>query len=207
MKKEWRKEEKAFYLPSEQPERIHIPAWRFLAITGEGNPNTPAFSERIEALYSCAYAIRMMPKTGVTPEGYQEYTVYPLEGLWSLPNTTGENDPLDKDQLLYTLMIRQPDFVTDEIAERAVHTANKKKPLPLLQEVRLSSIEEGLCVQVLHIGSFDEEPRSFEKMKQFMQEQKLSLRSREHREIYLSNFEKTAKENLKTVLRYRVKED
>ncbi|WP_438433327.1 GyrI-like domain-containing protein [Gorillibacterium sp. sgz500922] len=204
MKNEWRKLEKSFYLPGEQPELLEIPAWRFWAIDGTGNPNAPDFAERIGVLYSLSYAVRMMPKSGYRPEGYGDYTVYPLEGLYSLPTDTPPGAKLDKDRLIYTLMIRQPDFITEEVAERALSLVRQKKPHPLLPEVRLETVEDGLSVQLLHIGPFDDEPRSFERMHRFIDERGLSLRSLEHREIYLNDFRKTEPSRLKTVLRYRV---
>lgn len=126
MKHEWRKHEKGLYIPKKKPEVVTVPAQKFLMIDGTGNPNSKQFSERIEVLYSLSYAIRMMPKQGYTPEGYFEYTVYPLEGLWDLTDKGRKQKILDKDELLYTIMIRQPDFVTQEIVDKAFENTRKR---------------------------------------------------------------------------------
>lgn len=204
MKHEWRKHEKHIYIPRQIPELITIPDQKFITIKGKGNPNSEEFSKKVEVLYALAYAIRMMPKQGYTPEGYFEYTVYPLEGLWDLTEKGRKLDTLDKDKLLYTIMIRQPNFVTKEIVDRAIETVRKKKPSPLLDEVLFDTIEDGLCVQMLHIGSYDSEPQSFNKMKEFIEENQLEISTLKHREIDLSDARKVETAKLKTVLRYKV---
>jgi len=118
---------------------------------------------------SLSYVIRMMPKRGYTPEGYFEYTVYPLEGLWDLTEKGRKLDRLNKDELLYTIMIRQPDFVTEEVVDKAFEIARKKEPHSLLDKVYFGTIEDGLSVQMLHIGPYDTEPQSFEMMKKFIE--------------------------------------
>jgi hypothetical protein len=205
MKYEWRKQEKDLYLPTEKPELRTVPKQKVFMLSGQGNPNSENFSERVGVLYSLAYAVRMMPKQGYTPEGYFEYTVYPLEGLWDLTEKGRKLNSLDKDELLYTVMIRQPDFVTEEVAERAFEHVRKKKPHPLLKEATFDTVEDGLAVQILHIGPYDDEPRSFEKMKEFINNNNLEITTLKHREIYLSDPRKTEPAKLKTVLRYRVK--
>src|SRR5471030_3111035 len=119
MKFEWKKQEKNLYLPKEKPDLITVPQQKFFMISGKGNPNNEEFSEKIGILYSLAYAVRMMPKQGYTPDGYYEYTVYPLEGIWGLTEEGIQSDTLNKNELLYTIMIRQPDFVTQEVVNRA----------------------------------------------------------------------------------------
>lgn len=205
MKHEWRKHEKNLYLPKEKPEIITVPKQNFLMLQGKGNPNNDDFSERVAVLYSLAYAIRMMPKQGYTPEGYLEYTVYPLEGIWDLTEEGRKSDVLNKDELLYTIMIRQPDFVTKDIVDRAFGNVRKKKPNPLLDEVIFNSIEDGLSVQILHVGSYDDEPKSFQLMKSFIAHNNLEIVTLQHREIYISDVRKVEPSKLKTVLRYRVK--
>lgn len=205
MKHEWRKQEKNLYMPKEKPELVTVPEQKFLMIEGKGNPNSEEFAKKIEVLYSLSYAIRMMPKQGYTPEGYFEYTVYPLEGVWGLTEEGRKLDILDKDELIYTIMIRQPDFVTKEVVERAFESVRKKKPNPLLDEVTFGTMEDGLSVQILHVGPFDDEPRSFEKMKEFIVNNNLEIVTLKHREIYLSDMRKVEPAKLKTVLRYRVK--
>lgn len=205
MKYQWRKQEKDLYLPKEKPVLINVPKQNFFMIKGKGNPNDESFKEKIGVLYSLAYAVRMMPKNGFTPEGYYEYTVYPLEGIWDLTEEGKKSDTLNKDELVYTIMIRQPDFVTEEVVENAFKHVRKKKPHPLLDSVTFESMEDGLSVQIMHIGPYDDEPRSFEKMKKFIEENNLEIRDFAHREIYISDVRRTEKSKLKTVLRYRVK--
>ena len=205
MKHEWRKQEKDLYIPKQKPELIKVPEQKFLMIDGKGNPNNEDFPERIGALYSLAYAIRMMPKQGYIPEGYFEYTVYPLEGVWDLTVEGRKSDVLDKNELLYTIMIRQPDFVTKEIFHKAFENIKKKKPNPLLDEVRFETFDEGLCVQILHLGSYDSEVESFKIMKDFIDNNNLEIVTLKHREIYLSDARRVEPKKFNTVLRYRVK--
>ena len=104
-KYEWRKQEKDLYFPKIKPELVKVPPMKFFLISGRGDPNKEEFAEKVGVLYSLAYAVRMMPKTGYTPEGYYEYTVYPLEGLWDLTEEGRQAETLDKDELVYTIMI------------------------------------------------------------------------------------------------------
>lgn len=204
MKIEWKKTEKNIYLPGNEPTSITIPSMKYFSITGTGNPNQEAFSEKIAVLYGLAYAVRMMPKSGVTPDGYQEYTVYPLEGIWDLSEQGRKSEILDKDQLIYKIMIRQPDFVTSVVAELAVEKVQKKAPTPLLEQVAFEEMEDGRCVQMMHTGTFDSEPQSFAQMDYYLAAQGLVRKSKIHKEIYISDFRKTKPEALKTVLRYFV---
>jgi len=204
MKYEWRKNEKALYLPKGEPEIIDVPSMKFLMLNGRGNPNSEAFSDAVGVLYSLAYAIKMMPKSGETPEGYFEYTVFPLEGVWDLDVSGRESAVLDKDKLVYTIMIRQPDFVTEEIFDRAMEITKKKKFHPLLRSVYFGTLEEGLCVQMMHTGSYDNEPASFELIGKFCEEKGLKRKEKIHREIYVSDIRKTEPSKLKTVLRVKV---
>ena len=205
MKYEWRKQEKNLYIPKQKPEIITIPEHKFLMIKGKGNPNKLEFAEKIGVLYSLAYAIRMMPKQGYTPNGYFEYTVYPLEGIWDLTEEGRKLDKLNKDELAYTIMIRQPDFVTKEVVERTFVNVEKKKPHPLSNDVTFGTFQDGLSVQMLHVGPYDDEPQSFELMDEFTQKNNLERTALQHREIYLSDIRKVEPEKLKTVLRYKVK--
>ena len=204
MKYEWRKKEKEYYMPKEKPELVEIPEFKFFTLEGQGNPNSEAFKECIGVLYSLSYAIRMMPKNGTIPDNYYEYTVYPLEGIWDLTDKGKQEDILIKDELIYKLMIRQPDFVTDEIAHMAIETVRKKKCHSLLEDVKFESIKDGLSVQMLHVGSYDDEPRTFSIMKDFCSEKGLEIKTLAHKEIYLSDFRRTEASKLKTVLRYSV---
>jgi len=204
MKHEYKKHEKELYCPKNKPELVNVPKQKFFCIKGKGNPNGIDFAERIGALYSLAYAVRMMPRNGFTPEGYFEYTVYPLEGLWDLTEEGRKSEVFNKDELLYTIMIRQPDFVNEKVVEKAFEIANKKKQNSLLKEVYFDEIEDGLAVQMLHLGSYDTELESFNKMKEFITNNGLKIKTLVHREIYLSDARKVEKDKLKTVLRYSV---
>lgn len=204
MKYEWKKEEKELYLPKEKPTLVNVPKAKYFCIKGKGNPNGEDFSDRVAVLYSLAYSVRMMPKNGFTPHGYFEYTVYPLEGLWDITEEGKKSETLNKDELLYTIMIKQPDFVNEEVVRKAFEIANKKKPTQLLEEAYFDEIEDGLAVQILHVGSYDTEPESFNKMKDFINENNLKIKSLVHREIYLSDARKIERDKLKTVLRYMV---
>lgn len=170
-----------------------------------GSPNNKDFSERVQVLYSLAYAIRMMPGQGYTPKDYFEYTVYPLEGIWDLTEKGRKLDALDKDELLYTIMIRQPDFVTKEVVDKAFENVRKKKSHPLLDKVKFDTIRDDLSVQILHIGPYDSEAESLQIMEDFITDNNLERVTLKHREIYLSDTRKVAAEKLKTVLRYKVK--
>ncbi len=207
MKYDWKKFEKKYYLPKQEPELVEIPKQCFIMIDGQGDPNSEGFSERIGVLYSVAYAIKMMPRHGFTPEGYFDFTVYPLEGYWGLTEKgikIKEAGGLAKDELIYTLMMKQPDFVSDEVFEKAIEYVKHKKPHSLLNDVRFETIEAHEVVQILHIGPYDDEPRSFEKMTDFMAERGLKPATLIHKEIYLGDARKIAPEKRKTVLRYRL---
>lgn len=206
MKHEWKKLEKNFYFPNVEPEKIVMPKFNFYTIQGEGNPNDAYFAEYIGVLYSLSYAIKMSPKSGEEPENYSDYAVYPLEGVWDINEKAKTNfdGKLDKSSLVYKLMIRQPSFVTADIAKDFIERTKKKKPHALLDQVKFEIIEDGSCVQMLHMGSFDNEPQSFKLMEQFTEEHQLKRKSHTHREIYLSDARKTIPERLRTILRFQV---
>ena len=209
MKHEWRKKEKQVYIPKAKPEVIEIPEYSFLTISGKGNPNNPEFSEYIGALYPICYGIKMGLKKNPILKNYYDYTVYPLEGVWDISDEAKkkytENTKLNKGDLVFTLMIRQPNFVTKEYALDAIENVKLKKPNPLFDIVKFEKITEGKCVQMLHIGSYDNEPATFKIMEEFTKNEGLERKSKIHREIYLSDFRKVAQEKLKTVLRFNVK--
>jgi hypothetical protein len=207
MKLEWRKHEKELYLPKGTPTVIEVPPLNYFVISGEGNPNSESFSSVVEALYAASYSVRMCHKKGLAPDDFYEYTVYPLEGVWDINDTAkARNDgSFTKDELKYDLMIRQPDFLSATLAETILQKANEKKPNPLLEQIRLTTIHEGKVVQMLHLGSYDTEPESFEKMAIYCEDNGLKRLSKTHREIYLSDARKVVPDKLKTVLRIRVK--
>lgn len=135
-----------------------------------------------------------------------DYSVYPLEGTWSLKSSNQiDSDSFDKNDLQFTLMIRQPDFISKEYAYEIMKQVKNKKQYPLLDKVTFDIIEEGLCVQMLHIGSYDTEPITFKKMNSFISMHNLSRTNAIHREIYLSDARRVQKDKLKTMLRFQVK--
>lgn len=200
-KYEWKKAEKSYYNPVKVPQLVDIPAFKFFTLAGKGNPNDAFFAEYIQCLFSLSYTLKMQWKK----ESGFDYAVYPLEGVWSLQTPTNQNDGvLDKDNLLFNLMIRQPDFVTEEYAADIIEKVKAKKPHPLLEDVKFETITDGLCVQMLHIGSYDSEPVSFAEMNTFALDNNLLRSSLVHREIYLSDARKVQPEKLKTILRFQV---
>lgn len=208
MKYEWKKHEKAYYSAKVKPSSIVVPKQNYIMISGKGDPNGADFSERVGVLYSIAYSIKFRHKARCTDIeqrkqfDYSDYTVFPLEGVWTSSNL---DNPLDKDSFIYTIMIKQPDFITKDMFTAPYEEVSRKKPHPLLQEVIFEAMEDSLCVQVLHIGSYDNEPESFAKMDEFAKDNKLVRINNYHREIYLTDVRKTAPEKRKTILRYQVK--
>ena len=204
MKYEWRKQEKNLYGVKQTPIIVEVPKQKFILLKGKGNPNEVDFSDRISALYSLAYAIKMLFKNAMknkTNNEITDFTVYPLEGFWKKVNLK----ELDKNKLEYTLMIKQPDFITQEIFTKALENIKKKKPNALYDEMSFREIEEGKSIQILHVGSYDEEPKSFEQMNEFARKRDLTRIGDFHKEIYLSNKNRTSEEKQKTILRYSVK--
>ena len=205
-KHEWRKKEKALYLPKNKPEVIDIPEFKFITIEGEGSPADSVFSDYIGALYSLAYTIKMMPKKMDTqPKGYFDFTVYPLEGVWDINDKAKANfkGRINKEDLVYKLMIRQPDFVSENYYSEMLEVAKEKKKSPLLEQINFERLSEGRCVQILHLGPFEDLTASFEIMEDFAKSEGVVRLSKMHREIYLSDPRKVAPEKLKTVLRFQ----
>ena len=208
MKHEWKKQERDLYGAKASPEIIEIPRQSFIMIRGEGNPNNPDFSERVGVLYSVAYPIKFGFKAHCNNHAdaralyeYGDYAVYPLEGVWT---TSNSGDLLDKDCFQYTIMIRQPDYITEDMFRAAVESAKRKKPHPFLDGVSFGSMEDGKSVQTLHIGSFDDEPASFAALDAFAKEWGLERSCPHHREIYLTDARKTKPEKRRTILRFQV---
>jgi len=206
MKHEWRKHEKNIYVPKTKPEIINIPAFKFFTIAGSGDPNKPFFADYVSTLYSLAYAVKMFPKKGITPENYFEYTVYPLEGIWDLEDEAKQNynGELNKDMLKFNLMIRQPDFVSEDFAYEIIKNTIIKTKNELLEKVKFETIEDGASIQMLHIGSYDSENVSFTKMEEFCTQNNYKRKEMTHREIYLSDPRKVSAEKLKTILRFGI---
>ena len=202
MKYEWKKNEKNLYGVKQKPQFIEVPTAYYIMIKGEGNPNESDFSNRVSALYSLAYGIKMLFKNMEKEElEYSDFTVFPLEGIWE----KSDDEEFDKNKLKYTIMIKQPYFITKEIFELAFEKVKKKKPNELYDEISFDCIESKKAIQILHIGSFDTEIESFEKLDNFASEMNLERSEKLHTEIYLNNKNRTAEDKLKTILRYNVK--
>ncbi|OXS52677.1 hypothetical protein B1A99_33010 [Cohnella sp. CIP 111063] len=201
-KVDYKKDFKTLYLPGTTPEVVKVPSMPFIAVDGSGDPNGEAFAKATEALYSLSYAVKMSYRSDDVPDGYYEYTVFPLEGVWDLLDRS--KPATDKNNLKYTIMIRQPDFLTVQGFKRFLEGTKRKKPNPFLEQARFEQIADGLSCQMMHIGSFDDEPASFARMEAFCTEHGFIRASKLHREIYLSDPRKTEPARLKTVLRFSV---
>lgn len=209
-KLDYKKEYKDLYQPKTKPSIIEVPEMIFIAIDGEGNPNScPEYKAAIEVLYGLSYAIKMSKMNGTQPAGYFEYVVPPLEGLWQVDGVDFDGmNVTDKDKFKWISMIRQPKFVTEEVFEQAKLVLKKKKPALDLSKARLMKMTEGLCVQIMHKGSYDDEPASIEQMKRFLDENGYIedfSEGRFHHEIYLSDPRKSSPDKLKTVIRHPIK--
>ena len=207
-KLDYKKEYKDLYQPSAKPSVIDVPEMIFIAVDGKGDPNTcREYKTAMELLYGLSFTIKMSKMNGTQPEGYFEYVVPPPEGLWRQENTHGI-DYSRKSDLIWTSMIRQPEFVTAEVFEAAKTALAKKKPHLDVSKARLMKFTEGLCVQIMHKGPYDDEPESIEKLIRFAAENGCEedfSPSRLHHEIYLSDPRKCAPERLRTVLRHPIR--
>ncbi|MCM1104125.1 MAG: GyrI-like domain-containing protein [Lachnospiraceae bacterium] len=204
---DYKKEYKEFYLPKNKPSLITVPPMNFIAVRGKGDPNEEggAYKQSINLLYGVAYTIKMSKMGDHRIEGYFDYVVPPLEGLWWQEGMTGI-DYSKKADFTWISMIRLPDFVTKAEFAWAVTEASEKKKTDFSQ-VEFLPYEEGLCVQCMHIGSYDDEPATIEAMERYAKEQGFLPDmdgTRRHHEIYLSDVRKCKPENLKTVIRHPV---
>jgi len=202
-KYEWRKTEKDFYLAKAVPQLVEVPPMNYFVADGAGSPADEEFQATVGLLYTLSYTIRMMPKSGWTPPGYQEYTVFPLEGIYRMDSDAwAPGTEFDKSKLQYRLMIRQPWFVTPEVVERARASALRKVSADLLERASFETFTDGLSVQMLHVGPYDTEPETFAAMNSFMQERGLVRTEQAHREIYLSDPRRVAPEKNRTTIRF-----
>ena len=204
---DYKKTEKHLYQPKTTPAVIDVPEMVFIMVDGKGDPNTSEeYKYAIEILYGLSYAIKMSKMAGNQPVGYYDYVVPPLEGLWWLSDGS-EVWYEDKDKYCWTSMIRQPEFVDVAVFEAAKTELRKKKPLLETSRARLEAFTEGLCVQAMHIGSYDDEPRTNAAITQFIADHGYisDIRdARRHHEIYLNDPRKTALEKRKTIIRHPV---
>ena len=205
---DYKKEYKEFYLPPKTPGIADIPAMNYVAVHGKGNPNEPdgEYKRAMSLLYGISFTIKMSYKGSHRIEGYFPYVVPPLEGLWWQDGMNGI-DYSQKDSFRWISMIRLPEFVTKEVFDWAVQEAEEKKQTDF-SRAEFFTYKEGLCVQCMHIGSYDDEPATLQKMEAFFSEngyQPNFSKERLHHEIYLSDPRRTAPERLKTVIRQPIK--
>jgi hypothetical protein len=199
-----------FYLPPTRPTIVDVPAMTFLMVDGAGDPNDEdgEYVRAVQALYSLAYTIKMSSRSGQAPEGFFEFTVPPLEGLWTFPVEQFDGVHVPKDALVWTSMIRMPEFVTAEVLDWArTEVARKKKDVDV-SEVRVGTWTEGLCVQVMHIGPYDTEPESVVRMHEWAESQGYAADLsdvRLHHEVYVGDPRRAAPEKLKTVVRHPIR--
>ena len=203
-----KKEYKEFYTAKNKPQIVDIPKSNYIAIRGKGNPNEEggAYQKAIGVLYAVAYTLKMSYKTDYKIEGFFEYVVPPLEGFWWQEGVDGV-DYTNKSTFNWISVIRLPDFVTEKDFEWAVDMASKKKKIDC-SSAEFLTLEEGLCVQIMHIGSFDDEPETVALMDIFLSEngyEKDINSTRLHHEIYLSDARKTPIEKQKTIIRHPIK--
>jgi len=206
---DFKKEYRELYLPTGQPQIVDVPEMRFIMVEGKGNPNTSeSYKEAVEILYGLSYSIKMSKKGDKVPEGYFDYVVPPLEGLWWFENNYFDGNVIGrKDEFVWIMMIRQPEFVTQEVFETAKEVLARKKPELNLSRARLQDFKEGLCAQVMHIGSYDDEGPTVAALEEFIESQgyrTVMSGMRQHHEIYISDPRKTAPEKLKTVIRHPI---
>ncbi len=199
IKQDWKKDEKELYIARKEPQLIDVGSFKYLTIKGYGAPSAPAFQKAVECLFSFSYGLKFAPRKGLVIEGYIDYKVYPLEGLWGINETAIQRGTWDKSDLVYTLMIRQPDFILESHFQTIKDKLSQKDST--LDQVNFETIEDGHCLQILHIGSFDDEPASFTKMDTYLKDHGYTRVTKVHKEIYLSDFRKTKPEALKTTLR------
>jgi hypothetical protein len=205
---DFKKEYKEFYLPKQTPSIVNVPKMNYIAVRGKGNPNDEdgAYKQAIGLLYGIAFTIKMSKKGNHQIDGYFDYVVPPLEGFWWQEGVIGVNYA-DKDSFQWISVIRLPDFVTEDDFRWALKEASAKKKQDF-SKVEFFSYDEGICVQCMHIGPYDDEPATVLKMHEFMEQEGYELDitdRRMHHEIYLSDARKTAPEKLRTVIRHPIK--
>ncbi|MBQ3371347.1 MAG: GyrI-like domain-containing protein [Mogibacterium sp.] len=205
---DFKKEYKEFYMPKDKPAIVTVPFMHYIAVRGHGDPNTEdgEYKQAIGLLYGIAFTIKMSKKGGREISGYYDYVVPPLEGFWWQEGVRGV-DYTRKENFEWISVIRLPDFVTKEDFDWAVQEASTKKKADF-SKAEYMTYDEGTCVQCMHVGSYDDEPRTVALMHEFMEQQGYVLDitdQRMHHEIYLSDARKTAPEKLKTVIRHPVR--
>ena len=206
---DFKKEYKDLYMPKTEPSIVTVPEMKFIAVRGSGDPNTSAeYKQAMEILYGLSFTIKMAKMSSSQPDGYFEYVVSPLEGFWSVNDGIFDGLSItDKSKFHWISVIRQPDFVTESVFKQARAEAEKKKKTDM-SKAEFITVSEGLCVQSMHIGSYDSEPTTILKMREFAEKNGYSedlSDTRLHHEIYLSDPRRCAPERLKTVIRHPIK--
>ena len=205
---DYKKEYKEFYMPKNKPAIVEVPSMNYIAVRGKGDPNAEGseYKASIGLLYGIAFTIKMSKKGSHQIDGYFDYVVPPLEGLWWQENAKGI-DYSRKSDFQFISMIRLPDFVTKADFEWAIKEASDKKQTDF-SKVEFFTYEEGVCVQCMHIGAYDDEPATIKMMQEFIDSEgyKLDITDKRfHHEIYLSDARRVASERLKTVIRHPIK--
>jgi len=205
---DYKKEYKEFYMPKNRPEIVDVPAMNYIAVRGKGNPNEEggAYKQSISILYALAFTIKMSPRASYKIEGYFEYVVPPLEGFWWQEGIEGI-DYGKKDEFQWISVIRLPDFVSREDFQWAVSEVERKKKIDC-SNAEFMELEEGLCVQIMHIGPYDDEPAAIAVMDAYLEQNGYEndmTNGRLHHEIYLSDARKVPPERCKTVIRHPIK--
>ena len=205
---DYKKEYKEFYLPPKKPVIVTIPKMNYIAIRGKGDPNEEdgEYKRAMSLLYPIAYTLKMSPRSGKETEGYFEYVVPPLEGLWWQESIDGF-DLKRKNLFNWISLIRLPEFFNESDVDWAKEEVKRKKDLDT-SSLEFLTYKEGLCVQMMHIGSFDNEGESVKLMDEFIKKEGFEndfSPLRLHHEIYLSDFRRTAESKLKTVIRHPIK--
>ncbi len=205
---DFRKEYKEFYLPADRPGIVEVPRMNYIAVRGQGDPNREdgEYQQAIGLLYGIAYTVKMSKKGDRAIEGYFDFVVPPLEGFWWQEGVDGI-DAAHKEDFRWISVIRLPDFVTRADFDWAVGEAERKKKTDF-SKAEFLTCDEGLCVQCMHIGSYDDEPATVSKMHAYMEQQGYVLdlsERRLHHEIYLSDARKVAPEKRKTVIRHPIR--
>jgi hypothetical protein len=205
---DFKKEYKEFYVPKAKPEIIEVPEFKYLAVRGQGDPNEEGgtYKQAVAVLYAIAYALKMSYKGTYKIEGFYEYVVPPLEGFWWQTDIKGV-DYSDKSSFCFISMIRLPDFIKFEDFQWAVKQVEEKKKIDC-SGAEFFVHEEGLCVQMMHVGPYDEEPKTVAMMDQYVTENGYEYDfsdDRMHHEIYLSDPRKSEPEKWKTVIRHPIR--
>lgn len=205
---DFKKEYKEYYMPKNKPMIVNVPKANYVAVRGTGDPNEEngAYQQAISILYAVAYTLKMSYKTNYKINGFFEYVVPPLEGFWWQENIDGINYS-NKDSFHWISVIRLPDFISEKDLEWAKDTATKKKKLDC-SSAEFLTIDEGLCVQIMHLGAFDDEPATIAIMDDYVKENGYVndiTDKRLHHEIYLSDARKVAPEKWKTVIRHPIR--